>query len=127
MDSKGQLRERVFRHLDCDGDGNGNWFLEAADLVRLAEGSGEEERRRGLREAFRMFETTSSTLSPEEEDAGGRGRGSECITAHSHSLRRMLGKLGERRTVGECLAMIARIDLDGDGVISFDEFVVMMS
>ncbi|KAK1599838.1 hypothetical protein QYE76_018714 [Lolium multiflorum] len=48
-----------------------------------------------------------------------------CITPAS--LGRMLGKLGNERAVGECRAMICRFDLDGDGVLSFDEFKIMMS
>jgi calcium-binding protein CML len=38
----------------------------------------------------------------------------------------MLAKLGEHRDIAECQAMICRFDLDGDGVLSFDEFKTMM-
>uniref|UniRef100_M8D0T9 Putative calcium-binding protein CML19 n=1 Tax=Aegilops tauschii TaxID=37682 RepID=M8D0T9_AEGTA len=64
---------------------------------------------RALREAFRMYEM----------------EGQGCITPAS--LGRMLGRLGTERGAGECHAMICRFDLDGNGVLSFDEFKIMMS
>jgi calcium-binding protein CML len=51
--------------------------------------------------------------------------GEGCITPAS--LGRMLGRLGNERGIGECRAMICRFDLDGDGVLSFDEFRIMMN
>ncbi|TVU27537.1 hypothetical protein EJB05_30156, partial [Eragrostis curvula] len=49
----------------------------------------------------------------------------QCITPAS--LRRMLSRLGSPQLgMEECEAMICRFDLDGDGVISFDEFRIMM-
>ena len=69
---------------------------------------GEEEEERELRKAFGMYEM----------------EGEGCITASS--LKRMLSRLGESRELEECQAMIRRFDLDGDGVLSFDEFKVMM-
>ena len=51
--------------------------------------------------------------------------GQGCITPAS--LGRMLGRLGAERGAGECRAMICRFDLDGDGVLSFDEFKITMS
>ena len=37
------------------------------------------------------------------------------------------GGAGAERGAGECRAMICRCDRDGDGVLSFDEFKIMMS
>ena len=51
--------------------------------------------------------------------------GQGCITPAS--LGRMLGRLGAERGAGECRAMVCRFDLDGDGVLSFEEFKIMMS
>jgi calcium-binding protein CML len=71
-----------------------------------------EESLRCLREAFDMY-------AEEEETA--------VITPAS--LRRMLRRLGsehQRLEMEECRAMICRFDLNGDGVLSFDEFRVMM-
>ncbi|KAL8142742.1 hypothetical protein V2J09_015774 [Rumex salicifolius] len=124
---------RVFRHLDVDGDGKiSAWELrrcmagemteeEAEAAVRAADGDGklgmeefvrmmmaEEEDEESLKAAFKMY----------EEDEGR-------IT--SRSLKRMLSKLGEKKSVDECVAMISAFDLNGDGVLSFSEFKLMMS
>jgi calcium-binding protein CML len=82
-------------------------------VARLHADVGEEDRRRGLRQAFGMYSETENNV-----EAG-------CITPAS--LRRMLARLGEHQDVDECRAMICRFDLDGDGVLSFDEFKIMMN
>lgn len=97
--------------MDSDGDGE----LGFEDFVRLIEGGEgeeeEEEKVKELREAFRMYEM---------------GDGCECITPKS--LRKMLRKLGKSNTsIEECRVMIAQFDLDGDGMLNFDEFRIMMS
>ncbi|KAL5543942.1 hypothetical protein UlMin_007726 [Ulmus minor] len=93
--------------LDSDGDG----LLGLEDLVHLMEGGegDEEEKIKDLREAFGMY-----------IDVEGSG----FITPKS--LKRMLSRLGESKSVDECKVMINRFDLNGDGVLSFDEFRVMM-
>ncbi|KAK3439776.1 putative calcium-binding protein CML19 [Eucalyptus grandis] len=96
--------EVAVESLDSDGDG----LLCLEDFVGLMEGGGEEEKMGDLREAFGMYVTD----------------GCEFITPKS--LKRMLSRLGQSKTVDECEAMICHVDLDGDGVISFDEFKVMM-
>ncbi|KAL3748041.1 hypothetical protein ACJRO7_009290 [Eucalyptus globulus] len=96
--------EVAVESLDSDGDG----FLCLEDFVGLMEGGGEEEKMGDLREAFGMYVTD----------------GCEFITPRS--LKRMLSRLGQSKTVDECEAMICHVDVDGDGVISFDEFKVMM-
>ncbi|KAL6905782.1 hypothetical protein ACP4OV_003383 [Aristida adscensionis] len=101
--------------VDADGDG----LLDRGEFLRLAQEAsvaGEEDddgRRRCLREAFGIYAA----------DDGGEGE--RRITPAS--LRRMLSRLGSpRMEMEECRAMIRRFDLDGDGVLSFDEFRVMM-
>ena len=98
---------------DADGDGLlcEAEFLELAQQAAWASAEDEdnEQRTRALREAFGMYEM----------------EGQGCITPAS--LGRMLGRLGAERGAGECRAMICRFDLDGDGVLSFDEFKIMMS
>ena len=98
--------EAVVQTLDSDGDG----LLSLEDFVKLmeGEGEGEEEKMKELREAFKMY------------DIDGCGY----ITAKS--LKRMLSRLGEKKSVDECKVMINQFDLNGDGVLSFDEFKVMM-
>ncbi|XWS32652.1 hypothetical protein CRYUN_Cryun22dG0008500 [Craigia yunnanensis] len=88
---------------DTDGDG----LLGLEDFIRFVE-VGEEEKVNDLKEAFKMY------------DMEGCG----CITPKS--LKRMLSRLGESRTLEECKLMIAQFDLNGDGVLNFDEFRVMM-
>lgn len=88
-------------------DKDGTIGLE--EFICLAEDDEEEERINSLREAFKMYEM----------DGSGR------IT--DKSLKRMLSKLGDKRSVGECRAMISVFDLDGDGALDFDEFKVMMA
>ena len=70
---------------------------------------GDEERKiEELREAFMMYAM----------------EGSECITPKS--LKRMLSRLGESTRLEDCCVMIGEFDLNGDGVLSFDEFKLMM-
>ncbi|XP_078165824.1 putative calcium-binding protein CML31 [Carex rostrata] len=96
--------EEAVRLSDSDGDGE----LGLEDFVKLVEAEDEHEKDKNLMDAFKMYEMD------------GRG----CITPKS--LRRMLRKMGEDRTVEDCTAMIGQFDLNGDGVLSFDEFKIMM-
>ncbi|XP_049396496.1 probable calcium-binding protein CML31 [Solanum stenotomum] len=90
---------------DSDNDG----LLDFGDFMRLVEDGGtEEEKERELKEAFRMYEM----------------EGCGCITPES--LMRMLRRLGEKRTADECRGMIASYDINGDGLLNFEEFVIMM-
>lgn len=139
---KQQQYNRVFRHLDMNGDGkisppelqifvekiggelsleeaeivaelmdsDGDGLLSFEDLVEVVEGANEEEKVNDLKLAFKLYE--------EMEGCG-------CITPRS--LRRMLSKLGDSRTVDECELMIAKFDRDGNGVLDFNEFQDMMS
>ncbi|KAK1438777.1 hypothetical protein QVD17_04587 [Tagetes erecta] len=91
--------------LDSDGDG----LLSMEDLVKVVESANEEETVNDLKMAYKLYEETE---------------GSGCITPKS--LRRMLSKLGESRSVDDCKMMIAKFDVNGDGVLSFDEFREMM-
>ncbi|XP_047170220.1 putative calcium-binding protein CML19 [Vigna umbellata] len=96
--------EALVEVLDSDKDG----LVGLDDFVRFVEEGEEEEKVKELKEAFKMYEM----------------EGCGCITAKS--LKRMLGRLGECKSIEECETMIARFDLNGDGVLSFDEFRVMM-
>ncbi|CAI9766702.1 unnamed protein product [Fraxinus pennsylvanica] len=91
--------------MDSDGDG----LLCLEDFLKLVEGAEEEEKAKDLKEAFRMYEM----------------EGSGCITPKS--LKRMLSRLGESKTIDECKLMIDHFDINGDGQLNFDEFKVMMS
>ncbi|ONK65361.1 uncharacterized protein A4U43_C07F36320 [Asparagus officinalis] len=88
-------------------DSNGDGLLELEELVKMLM-ENEEGEDKELREAFKMYGMD----------------GEDCITAES--LMRMLARLGNVVDVEECRSVICRFDLDGDGVISFDEFRLMM-
>ncbi|XP_006646691.1 putative calcium-binding protein CML23 [Oryza brachyantha] len=103
--------QALMASADTDGDG----LLdeeEFARLVREMEVDDEEDdgddKCRCLREAFGMYEM--------------EGRG--CITPLS--LKLMLSKLGMRLDIAECQSMMCRFDMNGDGVLTFDEFKTMM-
>lgn len=97
--------EAVVECLDSDGDG----LLCFDDFVKLVHVEEEEEERRSMREAFGVYEMEGvGVITPE-------------------SLRRALGRLGEKRSVKECKAMIREFDVNGDGVICFEEFRMMIS
>ncbi|XP_071696054.1 calcium-binding protein CML38-like [Rutidosis leptorrhynchoides] len=138
---KEQQYKRVFGHMDINGDGklsppelqicfekigvelsldeaemaaalldsNGDGLLSMEDLVKVVESANEDEKVNDLKMAFKMY-----------EEMGGSG----CITPKS--LRRTLSKLGESRSVDDCKMMIAKFDVNGDGVLNFDEFREMM-
>ncbi|XP_060168852.1 putative calcium-binding protein CML19 [Lycium barbarum] len=96
--------EMAVRLSDSDGDG----LLGLEDFTKLME----EERNKEseLKGAFAMYEEME---------------GSGYITPKS--LKRMLSRLGESTSIDKCKAMIRRFDINGDGVLSFDEFKVMMT
>ncbi|KAF7819445.1 putative calcium-binding protein CML19 [Senna tora] len=81
--------EAAVECLDSDGDG----LVGLDDFVRFVEGGEEEEKVNQMKEAFKMYEMD----------------GCGCITPKS--LKRMLGRLGESRSVDECQVMISRFFL----------------
>ncbi|KAG6713832.1 hypothetical protein I3842_05G173100 [Carya illinoinensis] len=132
--------QRVFDYLDVDGDGkispaelqgyvttvggnvsvdeaketvklcdlNGDGLLDFEEFQKLMETGREKEKNDTLKEAFAMYEM----------------EGTGCITPTS--LKRMLSRLGNSKSVQDCIAMIRKFDLNGDGVLSFEEFRIMM-
>ncbi|CAI9762962.1 unnamed protein product [Fraxinus pennsylvanica] len=96
--------EMAVRLSDADGDG----MLGLEDFTKLMEGGGEEEKMEELKEAFKMYAMENS----------------EFITPKS--LKKMLNRLGNSTSIDNCRSMISIFDINGDGVLSFDEFRVMM-
>ncbi|CAN1802301.1 Putative calcium-binding protein CML19 [Linum perenne] len=96
--------------LRCPTDDYEDGMLDLVKLVQLIEEAAREEKDklRDLKEAFQMYDCEN------------------CGFITPRSLRSMLTKLGECKSLNECEAMVNRFDLDGDGVLSFDEFRVMM-
>ncbi|KAK7401358.1 hypothetical protein VNO78_12777 [Psophocarpus tetragonolobus] len=97
--------ELLIDEFDSDGDG----LLSLEDLVKIMEDSGEDEKLKDLAEAFEMYNDTQMLgfITPK-------------------SLQIMLGRLGESKSINQCIDMISHFDLNGDGVLSFHEFRVMM-
>ncbi|KAK8695061.1 hypothetical protein V6N13_072603 [Hibiscus sabdariffa] len=90
-------------------DSNGDGLLDLQDLINLMEeDNGEEDKLRDLRDAFGMY----------DEDG--------CGFITPKGLKKMLSKLGESKSIEECKLMIKHFDINGDGVLSFEEFRVMM-
>nr|AFK41707.1 unknown [Lotus japonicus] len=97
--------EMAVEELDSDGDG----LLSLEDFVELMEGAGKDEKLRDLREAFEMYHDKEM-----------------CGFITPKSLKIMLGKLGEFKSLEECRLMINHFDLNGDGLLCFEEFRTMM-
>ncbi|CAL9246862.1 unnamed protein product [Arabidopsis halleri] len=145
--SNEELR-RVFSHFDSDGDGK----ISAFELRHYFGSVGEYISHEAAQEAINEVDTdadgslgfedfvglmTRRDLDGNNGDGDGGGelktafemfeveKGSGCITPKG--LQKMLAKLGESRTHGECEAMIKFYDIDGNGVLDFHEFRQMMT
>lgn len=93
---------------EIDADGNGTIeFAEFLEMMahKMNDTDSEEE----IREAFKVF------------DRDGKG----FITAVE--LRRVMTSLGEKLTDEEVDDMIREVDVDGDGQINYEEFVMLMT
>ncbi|CAL5202836.1 unnamed protein product [Lathyrus oleraceus] len=97
--------EMAIEAVDSDGDG----YLSLSELISLMEEGGEEEKLRDLKEAFEMYNDSD-----------------KCGFITPKSLKRMFKKMGDSKSINECKAMIKHFDLNGDGVLSFHEFTIMM-
>lgn len=95
----------MINEVDVDGNGTID-FQEFCDMMakKLKDSDSEEE----IKQAFKVF------------DRDGNG------TISVSELKSVMSSLGEKLTDGEIDAMIREADVDGDGEISYDEFVKMM-
>ncbi|KAG8382707.1 hypothetical protein BUALT_Bualt05G0105400 [Buddleja alternifolia] len=95
----------MIREVDSDGDG----FIDLQEFVELnTKDIDHDEVLANLKDAFQVFDIDKNgSISAEE-------------------LQDVLKSLGEECTLAECRKMISGVDADGNGMISFDEFKVMM-
>ncbi|KAL3830571.1 hypothetical protein ACJIZ3_019373 [Penstemon smallii] len=94
--------EIVVKSSDVNGDG----ALGLEDFTNLMETGGGDDELKGV---FKMYAVdTGSYITPK-------------------SLRKMLSRLSGKTTLQDCETMISKFDLNGDGVLSFDEFRIMMT
>lgn len=142
--SDDELR-RVFSHFDVDGDGKISAFELRDHFGSVGEYISHEAAQEAINEVDSDadgslgFEDFLGLMTRRDLDGNGDGggelktafemfeveKGSGCITPKG--LQKMLAKLGESRTYGECEAMIRFYDIDGNGVLDFHEFRQMMT
>ncbi|KAK8559131.1 hypothetical protein V6N13_098724 [Hibiscus sabdariffa] len=107
--------EEIVVKLDSNGDGLIDFeefcvLCEAIGEESDSKRSGEEEEGEMLKEAFDVFDRDNDGLITVEE------------------LGSVLSSLGlkEGDKVEDCREMIRKVDIDGNGMVDFDEFKIMM-
>ncbi|CAH1439420.1 unnamed protein product [Lactuca virosa] len=97
--------KNMIKEVDRDGDG----FINLQEFIELnTKDVDPTEVLENLKDAFSVFDIDKNGLITAEE------------------LRDVLVSLGEECTIADSQKMIAGADRDGDGMINFDEFKVMM-
>lgn len=93
--------------LEVDSDGDG--FIDFKEFVELnTNGVDQAEALENLKDAFSVY------------DIDGNG------SISAEELYKVLRSLGDECSIAECKKMIGAVDSDGDGMINFEEFKVMM-
>ncbi|EOY01092.1 hypothetical protein QUC31_013946 [Theobroma cacao] len=97
--------QKMIKEFDADGDGSIN-FKEFVELN--TKGVDSDEVLENLKDAFSVY------------DIDGNG------SISAEELHEVLKSLGDECSIAECRKMISGVDSDGDGMIDFEEFKVMM-
>lgn len=105
--------EEMFMKLDSNGDGLidlDEFFLLCDNPMNNFGKEEDEEEQENLKEAFDVFDKDKDGLISVEE------------------LGLVLCSLGlkEGNKIEDCKKMIRKVDMDGDGLVNFDEFKKMM-
>lgn len=97
--------QKMIKEADTDGDG----FINLEEFIALnSKGVDPVKAMEDLRDAFLIYDIDrNGSISPEE-------------------LQAVLRSLGEENSIAECKKMISGVDCDGDGLIGFEEFKIMM-
>ncbi|XP_022775692.1 probable calcium-binding protein CML25 [Durio zibethinus] len=97
--------QNMIKEFDADGDG----FINFKEFVELnTKGVDSDEVLENLKDAFSVYDIDGNgSISPEE-------------------LHEVLKSLGDECSIAECREMISGVDNDGNGMIDFEEFKVMM-
>ncbi|OIW01958.1 hypothetical protein TanjilG_13822 [Lupinus angustifolius] len=97
--------DNMIREVDADGDG----YISLDEFIELnTKGVDSKEVLENLKDAFSIF------------DVDGNGS----IT--TEELHMVMASLGEECSIDECQKMISGVDNNGDGMINFEEFKIMM-
>ncbi|KAE9615476.1 hypothetical protein Lal_00020957 [Lupinus albus] len=100
-----QELDKLIREVDGDGDG----CINLQEFIELnTKGVDSDDVLENLKDAFTVF------------DMDGNG------TITADELNAVMRSLGEECSLAECRRMIAGVDCNGDGMIDFEEFRVMM-
>ncbi|WCJ33614.1 EF hand calcium-binding protein family [Euphorbia peplus] len=94
--------QNMIKEFDSDGDG----FIDFQEFVELNNHGVDTE---NLRDAFSVY------------DIDGNG------SISAEELQKVMVSIGEECSIAECKKMINGVDSDGDGMIDFEEFKVMMT
>ncbi|KAJ6356708.1 hypothetical protein OIU78_004746 [Salix suchowensis] len=97
--------QTMITEFDADGDG----FIDLQEFVALnTQGLDTNEIMENLKDAFSVY------------DVDGNG------SISAEELHKVMASLGEPCSMPECRKIISGVDSDGDGMIDFEEFKVMM-
>lgn len=98
--------QKMVKEADRDGDG----FIDFQEFVALnTQGVDSASSLKDLRDAFEIFDLDRNGAISSEE------------------LHAVLRNLGEHSTLEDCQLMIRGVDCDGNGLVDFEEFKIMMS